>query len=328
MTLLNRYVDAVRGALPRENADDVAAEIGDELQSQIEDREATLGRMLTEEEQVQILRRYGHPRAVAARYSAVHWLVGPTLLPFYWAALSTIAPVVIAVELLAGIGSAILAHNGQLFFDALGNAFESAVWIFTIVTLAFAVAERVPRVAEMPPVRLARDWDPRDLPSASAIPPPSKFSAIIEFIANGLALLVVLDAGSQPHRIPLDEAFAVLLREMHVTLTPAWHATAIGIIAGSGLLAVSALGVFVRPRYAGVHEAARLTASIIVFVGLTLTLTSGPLVAASSPREIASAAVYGVLGGLAAMALQAIVSARALLRARRPVPEMSARNAP
>ena len=327
MTLLSGYVNAVREALPKKNADDVAAEISDELQSQIEDREASLGRALTEDEEAQILRSFGHPRVVAARYSTVQYLIGPALLPFYWAALSTIASVVVAVELLAGLGSAIIAHNGQFFFDALGNAFESAVWIFTIVTLAFAVAERLPRVAEMPPVRLARNWDPRDLPSASALPHPSRFSAIIEFIANGLALLVVLDAGSQPHRIPLDAAFAVLLREMHVTLTPAWHAAAIGIIAGSGLLAVSALVVFVRPRYAGVHEAVRLAASIIVFAGLSLTLTSGPLVAASSPRDIAGAAVYGVLGGLAALALQAIVSVRALLRARKPVPELSVRNA-
>lgn len=328
MTLLSRYVDAVRAALPAKNAEDVAAEIGEELQSQIEDREASLGRALTEDEEVQILRDYGHPRAVAARYSTVQYLIGPTLLPFYWTALSTIATLIVAIELLAGIGSAIVAHNGQLFYDALGNAFESAAWIFTIVTLAFALAEREPRVADMRPVRLARNWDPRDLPSASALPAPSKFSALIEFIANGLALLVVLDAGSRPHHIPLDAAFAVLLREMHVILTPAWHTAAISIMVGAGIVAVSALAVFVRPQYADVHEAVRLAASIIVLVGLTLTLIGGPLVAASSPPEIAGAAVYGVLGGLAAVAFQAIVSARALLRARRASPTMSVKNAP
>lgn len=112
---------------------------------------------MTEDEEVQILRAYGHPRAVAARYSTVQRLIGPTLLPFYWASFSTVATIVVAVELVAGIGSAIIAHNGQLFFNALGNALESAVWIFTIVTLAFALAERVPRVADVRPVRLARN---------------------------------------------------------------------------------------------------------------------------------------------------------------------------
>lgn len=329
MALLSRYVDAVRAALPQTNADDVAAEIGDELQSQIDDREASLGRALTEDEVVQILRGYGHPRAVAARYSTVQYLIGPTLLPFYWTSFSTVATLIVALELLAGIGSAIVAHNGQLFFDAMGNALESAVWIFAIVTLAFAVAERVPNVADLRLVQLARNWDPRDLPStASALPPTSKFSALIEFIANAVALLVVLDAGLKPHRIPLDAAFAVLLREMHATLTPAWHASAIAISVSAGIIALSALVVFVRPYYAGVHEAVRLAASIIAFVGLTLTLVSGPLVTASSPREIASAAVYIVLGGLAVLAFQSTLSARALLRARRSTPQVLVKNAP
>lgn len=327
MSLLGRYVDAVRAALPKTNADDIAAEIGDELQSQIDDREASLGRALTEDEEVQILRGYGHPRVVAARYSTVQHLIGPMLLPFYWASFSTVATLIVALELLAGVGSAIVAHNGQLFFDAIGNALESAVWIFTIVTLAFAVAERVPSVADVRLVQLARNWDPRDLP-ASALPPPSKFSALVELIANGVALLVVLDAGSKPHRIPLDAALAVLLREMHVTLTPAWHAAAIAIIVSAGIVALSALLVFVRPHYAGMHEGVRLAASFIVFAGLTLTLLSGPLVAASSPPEIASAAVYSVLGGLAVLAFQSTLSARALLRARRATSQVLVKNAP
>ena len=323
MTLLDRYVDAVRVALPKKNADDVAAEIRDELQSQIEEREASLGRALTEEEEAQILRAYGHPRAVAARYSDVPYLIGPALLPFYWAAFSTVATIVVALELLAGIGSAIVAHNGQLFFDALGNAIESAAWIFTIVTLVFAVAERSPRVADLRLVRLARDWDPRDLPSAPALPRVSRFSALSEFIANGLALLVVLDAGSQPHRIPLDAALAVMLREMHVTLTPAWHAAAIALIVSTGILALSSLLVFTLPEYSAVHEPVRLATSMIAFVGLLVTLAGGPLVAVSSPREAASAAVYTLLAGLIVLALQAAISARTLLQARRAVPEIA-----
>lgn len=70
---------------------------------------------------------------------------------------------------------------------------------------------------------------------------------------------------------------------MHVTLTPAWHATAIAIAVGAGTLAGSALVAFVRPQYADVHEAVRLAASIIVLVGLAFTLTSGP--SSPAPRR-------------------------------------------
>ena len=45
MELLDRYLQAVRFWLPRKQQDDIIAELGDDLRSQIEEREASLGRL-------------------------------------------------------------------------------------------------------------------------------------------------------------------------------------------------------------------------------------------------------------------------------------------
>ena len=60
MQLLDRYLQAVRFFLPRRNQD-IVRELSENLLSQIEDREESLGRPLSEDEQADLLRRHGHP---------------------------------------------------------------------------------------------------------------------------------------------------------------------------------------------------------------------------------------------------------------------------
>ena len=71
MTLIDRYLRAVRDNLPRGQQDDIINELSDNLHSRIEDDEAAKGRPLTEDEEVAILREFGHPMAVAARFAAM-----------------------------------------------------------------------------------------------------------------------------------------------------------------------------------------------------------------------------------------------------------------
>ena len=83
MELLDRYLQAVRFWLPRAQQNDMIAELGDDLRSQIEDRESALGRPLNEDELVALLQQTGHPMRVAARYQPQQSLIGPTLFPIY-----------------------------------------------------------------------------------------------------------------------------------------------------------------------------------------------------------------------------------------------------
>ena len=58
--LINRYLQAVRFWLPKTHRqDDLIAELGEDLRSQIEDQEMELGHPLEKSEMAEILRRCG-----------------------------------------------------------------------------------------------------------------------------------------------------------------------------------------------------------------------------------------------------------------------------
>lgn len=316
MTMLARYLYAVRNDLPKgEPADDIVAEIADELHSQMEAREAVLGRPLTDDERAETLKAYGHPRVVAARYGRTQYLIGPDLLPFYWSALRTVATIVVAIELVAGGVSAIVTHDGVVFFRALDAAWNSLIWIFGIVTVVFALGERAqPRDGRAGIVPLG--WDPKRLPAPGALPPVPRSSALAEFVANFLALLVLLDAPG-PHRIPLDSIVAGALDGMHASLTPAWQGAFAGLIVGTGLLALAAIVAFVWPRLGAAHELARLVASVVVIVGIGFTLQAGPWIRPTD-GVLNTSALYTLVAAIVILAMQVMVSLRALMR--RPAP--------
>ena len=87
MELLERYLQAVRFFLPQKQQDDIVRELSENLIAQMEDREAELGRPLTESEEADILRTHGHPMIVAGRYRAHQQLIGPVFFPVYLFAL-------------------------------------------------------------------------------------------------------------------------------------------------------------------------------------------------------------------------------------------------
>ncbi len=211
-TLLDRYLNAVEEALPRDVAKaDIVAEIRDELQSQIDEGA----------DEIEVIKAYGHPRVVAARYGRVQYVIGPDLFPFYWLTMRNVLIGGIALVLAGGGLVAVLANNGKIFFDALDIAWHTALWIAAVVTIIFAVAEQVPERGSARIGPFSRDWDPARLPLPGTLPPVKSFAALVEFVANFLMLLVLLDVRSQ--HIPLDALVANILSAGNAALTPAWY---------------------------------------------------------------------------------------------------------
>ena len=81
--LVDRYLQAVRYLLPRKQRDDVDRELSADVRTQVEDREAELGRRLTEDETAAILKGLGHPLALALRYRQGRYLIGPEVFPAF-----------------------------------------------------------------------------------------------------------------------------------------------------------------------------------------------------------------------------------------------------
>lgn len=163
MDLVERYLHAVRFWLPRSQQDDVAAELGEDIRSQIEDREKYLGRKLTELEVASILKERGRPVLVANRYLPQRYLIGPTLFPIYRFVLIIVALCYLIPWILTWWGFVIFDPHYHADFAHTFGPLWGTFWITTlvalgVVTAVFAVLERVDTRTNF-----LRDWDPTRL---------------------------------------------------------------------------------------------------------------------------------------------------------------------
>lgn len=201
MTLLERYLHAVKKRLPRNQRDDIVAELRDILLSQIEAEEAAHRRRLSDDEVAVILRRFGRPMTVAARYGASNYLIGPALYPAYLASL----------KVLAWVWGPIAALSVFLSVVTADDPFRKAAWKlllvtviglanFAIITLIFARIER----AAASSGTSADHWDPRSLPSPEQLEPTPRSQVMGSILLMTFYLLLWLGV------LPIDAWIARL----------------------------------------------------------------------------------------------------------------------
>jgi hypothetical protein len=165
MELLDRYLHAVRFWLPRKQQDDIIAELGDDLRSQIEEREASLGRPPNEDELAVLLQKAGHPLRVAGRYLPQQSLIGPALFPLYTFVLKAVSLGYLLPWILVWTGMMVFmpsyraSHSGMALFGTCASFWTFALMLMGAITAVFAVLERVQ-------ARLVwlNTWDARKLP--------------------------------------------------------------------------------------------------------------------------------------------------------------------
>lgn len=159
MELIDRYLQSVKLALPKKQQSDVIRELTDEILSQVEEKEAGLGRPLTEDEQVALLKQLGHPMMLAARYRKQQYLIGPAVFPIYWMVLRL---VLVLVLFGMAVGAVAVAATGRGLGAALGVFAQypfGAISAFAWVTLVFVLLEYF-----QTKFNFFCKWDPRTLP--------------------------------------------------------------------------------------------------------------------------------------------------------------------
>ena len=158
--LMNRYLFAVGERLPDDRRDDIVAELSDSMQSQVEEREATLGRPLTLEEAAGVLREYGPPVLAASRYAQQRSLIGSMLYPFYVRTLRVTLCIALGLFLLGvAIGVVTTGEDPLVAFAQFwGVALGGLIIVAGVVTTVFAAIERFGGSDA-----LVRAWNPRTL---------------------------------------------------------------------------------------------------------------------------------------------------------------------
>ncbi|MGH7996270.1 MAG: hypothetical protein ACREFX_07955 [Opitutaceae bacterium] len=195
MELLDRYLEAIRKHLPWRRQDDILAELRANLVSQLEEREAELGRPLTPSESEDWLRDLGSPVQMAARYQSQQYLIGPQFFPIYLAVMRTALLWLGAVYICIWTISALTTAHAVK--PALDIAYFLPLSLFltaAVITVGFALTEFLSlhfpgRFARRAPKGDA--WSPAGLlpvPTSAqrAGPPRTRAGAIA-----GLALCVI-----------------------------------------------------------------------------------------------------------------------------------------
>jgi hypothetical protein len=187
MEMIDRYLQAVKFALPQAQRDDIIKELRDSILSQIEEKEATLGRPLNEDEQAELLKKLGSPIELASRYHKQRYLIGATMFPIYWKVLKT--SLALAFVVLAA-GSIATAAAGKTLTESLGVLFRYpsvALMTFAWMTMVFSALEFFGARLHMAGLHIKEGWDPRKLPPlVKADPSKSQFELIAQLLTQTL----------------------------------------------------------------------------------------------------------------------------------------------
>jgi serine phosphatase RsbU (regulator of sigma subunit) len=140
--LLERYLQAVRLFVPRRQHEDIVAEVSTDLATRMEDLQKEIGRPLTDEERVDVVRRNGHPVAVAGQYRGHERLIGPRMFPVYVNTLIAGLGITILVTLVLGLFPAVTDGRRPALLDILAEFPVRGLMMFAGTTLVFAAAER------------------------------------------------------------------------------------------------------------------------------------------------------------------------------------------
>lgn len=180
--LIERYLYKVGEELPAKQRDDVKAELRSLLLDALEDRAAEAGRPVDEEVAVEVLRAFGHPEEVAARYQpSGQYLIGPRLFPVF-VGVAKIILVGLAVLFSIFVIISLVAYPGrmpEMFRPASVLDFVDSYVKFALLNLAllvgvFAIIERVQ--AKRPASEERAEWDPRELPAIPDSADPERIS--------------------------------------------------------------------------------------------------------------------------------------------------------
>ena len=217
MDLIDRYLATIGYLLPRRQREDITAELRDILLTRKEEQEQALGRPLTREEESALLRAFGNPIAVAARYGRQHYLVGPELYPLYVLCVKVLVAIVAVSAVFAGVIG--VAVHLQTPDRAVGIA-VSALWNGTVSSIGSLTI--IAAVLQHYGIRLKvlDNWNPQHLPSRPIPRPETAFQQIAGIVFQ--TLFILFWTGVLPvwfSVIPLQAPGQVL----HLAPAPIWR---------------------------------------------------------------------------------------------------------
>ncbi len=228
--LVERYLQAVRFWLPKtDRQGDLIAELGEDLRSQMEDREAELGRQLTQDETSEILKRCGAPMVVAFQMGPKRHLIGPALFPVYWCVMKLVLLWIQLPVFIFIVGPINVANSGAWgtgIAATIGDLWSAMFIAAGVITLVFAILERTHAVSAA-----TCKWDPLKLPPVPVqVRKPSRVEVFFQLVFAVFGFVWLLLIPQHPFLILGPAAFFLKAAPgMHVFYMPILLLTVLSI---------------------------------------------------------------------------------------------------
>ena len=248
MELIDRYLQAVKFWLPKQQKQDIVAELSEDIYAQIEEQEASLRRKLDVAEVEALLKQRGRPMLVANRYLPQEHLIGPVLFPIYRFVLKIVALCYLVPWVLVWIGLMIYspAYRANPSWGGLWGSLWTAVFVsMGVVTIVFAVLERTQAKSQF-----LEDWEPRKLPPLRDPNRIRLFDSVVELVVN----LFMFGWWAQNMTSPIVLNHPAL----RITLAPVWSYFYWGFLVIALVNASLAVVNLMRPYSTKVRAAIRL----------------------------------------------------------------------
>jgi len=295
MDLMERYLHAVKVWLPRAQQDDIIAELSEDLNSQIEERETGLGRKLNDDEVADVLRKRGRPVVVASGYGPRQSLIGPAWFPAYCFVLKLVLWIMVPILALIVTPTLYFSSpnpNAALLIMLRGLP-GAAVTTFGIITLIFVCLERFQFHARG---KTLQDWDPRNLPPVPVAPRnlPGPRPVAIGELGWGIGMTLAWLYFGWFHPSLNFEGF-------RLTLAPIWRTAfwPILLLLMSGIPA--GLVGLLRPAWVRLHSSLRLLIDAYTLILIGVVFHAGTWIEIASSKlpvahvaEIARGYNFGV----------------------------------
>ncbi len=309
MPLIERYLAAVGLLLPSEQRADITAELRDVLMTRLEEQQAELGRPLTDDDEVALLRAFGDPVTVAARYAGQHYLVGPELYPHYVFMLKLVLVIVAIAAAIIGVVSlsTLPGQPGQAFANALAALWQGTIETVGVLTIIAAAVQRWNLRAKLP-----GGWNPRDLPAPPKLRRQTPFDHVAAIVLQTVFVLFWTHALAFPlpyvTYIPLKDG-----QHLDLALAPVWtalHWPVLGLVLGRIAVHVLNLMGDVHKRSALVLELV-LQFAILAVAGIALRAGEWLNISAEAmPAQALAQVRFGVhIAILAALIVVMVIAA-------------------
>ena len=195
--ILDRYLLAVRRALPGKQREDITEEIRSHILDMLEERYAQEDE-ITKSQVSTVLEEMGSPRKVAAQFGPQRSLISARLFPSYLLVLKIVVAAVSGALAISFVITTIIGgvpFTGKLLLEFLGSLWSGALSGAAFTTLTFAIIDCATTGKEIEELKDFEKFEINDLPElAEEKKDPSVAGTVFEIVMGviGMAFMTFI----------------------------------------------------------------------------------------------------------------------------------------